>query len=121
MKKFVWSFVPIIGFLATVALAQNLDKLRSVATEQGNISESANKDYSSFRPISSWIGERFVFLEIPHERLRKLGYKNFQVGDELYECPDYRAYVGKITEVVSYEKCHDHWEVEFQMQDGASI
>ncbi len=118
MKKLLLGVLLIPSFLTSVTLAQDLYVQKSSVGEQEAKPVATNEDYSSFRPISSWVGERFVFLAKPYERLRKLGYKNFQVGNELYECPSYSEYVGKTAKVVSFQELHDHWEVEFEMEDG---
>jgi hypothetical protein len=118
MRKLLLAVLLIPSFLSSVTLAQDLSVHKRSVGEQEAKPVATNEDYASFRPISSWVGERFVFLAKPYERLRALGYKNFQVGDELHECPSYGKYVGKIAKVVSFQELHDHWEVEFQMEDS---
>jgi hypothetical protein len=79
---------------------------------------SVDQEVGSFRPVSSWAGERFVFLAIPNKRLRGLAYKHFQVGRKLHEYPNYDEYVGRIAKVVAVERCYDHWTVEFKALDS---
>lgn len=78
---------------------------------------SGKRESSSFRPISSWVGESFVFLP-KQTALQRFGYRDFQVGDELYESPNYNEYVGRIATVVSVQKVCDSWDVQFEMQDN---
>jgi len=75
------------------------------------------KSCSPFRPIRSWLGERFVFLP-KHKTLQEFGYRNFHIGDDLYRSPNYSEYVGRIAKVVSVHEWCDHWDVEFEMEDN---
>jgi len=72
---------------------------------------------SSFHAIASWTGERFVFLP-KHKTLQKFGYRNFHIGNDLYNCPSYSEYVGRIAKVVSVREWCDHWDVQFEMEDN---
>jgi hypothetical protein len=72
---------------------------------------------SSFRPIGSWLGERFVFLP-KHKTLQTFGYRDFHIGEDLYRTPSYHEYVGRVGRVTSVHQWCDQWDVEFEMEDN---
>lgn len=113
MRELSLSLLIFLSFLISTALAESpyLCKISKsqVATENG--------DYSLFRPISSWIGERFVFLP-KQKTLQRFGYQDFQIGDDLYKHPTYNEYVGRIAKVVSSKEVCNHWDVELVMEDN---
>lgn len=113
MRELSLSLVIFLSFLVGTALAESpylcgISKSK-VATKNG--------DSSLFRPISSWVGERFVFLP-KQKTLQKFGYHNFRVGDDLYKYPSYNTYVGRIARVVSSKEVCNHCDVELVIEDN---
>jgi len=78
--------------------------------------EIETEDPFVFRPISSWVGERFVFLPNPAS-LQEYGYQSFKGGEGKYGHPEYNAYVGRVAEVVALSKRGMTWDIEFEMED----
>jgi len=68
------------------------------------------RDAFTFRPISKWIGERFIFLPKP-KSVQEYGYQSFD------GTPSYRRYVGRIAKVVSVEENRSLPKVYFKMED----
>ncbi|MDT4896754.1 MAG: hypothetical protein QOH25_1831 [Acidobacteriota bacterium] len=52
------------------------------------------------KPITQWIGERFIFLERA-ERLKEYGYQLIHRKKDKYKSLPYQPYVGKVVKVVS--------------------
>jgi len=70
-----------------------------------------------FLPISSWVGERFVFLPM-NASVREFGYSSFKGGEGRYGRPEYDKYVGRIAKVVSVvDRRFGTWNVEFEIKD----
>ena len=113
MRELLLSFFILLSFLISTALAES-PYLRTMSRLQAT---TENGNSSSFRPISSWVGERFVFLP-KQKTLQRFGYRDFQIGDDLYKCPTYNEYVGRIARVVSSKKVCDHWDVELVIEDN---
>ena len=107
----------ILLYLAGSGLAQSPCIQEVAIGEQKVGPDDSNTSCSSFRPIRSWLGERFVFLP-KHKTLQKFGYRNFHIGDDLYKLPEYNEYVGRTAKVVSVREWCDHWDVEFEMEDN---
>jgi hypothetical protein len=107
----------ILLYLAGSGLAQSPCIHEVAIAEQKVEPDDSHTSCSSFRPIRSWLGERFVFLP-KHKTLQKFGYRNFHIGDDLYRSPKYGEYVGRIARVVSVHEWCDHWDVEFEMEDN---
>ena len=113
MRELSLSLLIFLSFLVSTALAENpyLCKISKsqVAPENG--------DSSLFHPISSWVGERFVFLP-KQKALQRFGYQDIQIGEDLYKHPTYNEYVGRIAKVVSAKVIYNHWDVELVMEDN---
>lgn len=80
--------------------------------------EAESKDPFIFRPISSWIGERFIFLPASAS-IQKYGYSSFnEFGAEKWEHPEYDKYVGRIVKVISVvDRRFGTWDIGFEMED----
>jgi hypothetical protein len=105
-----WSLsLLIVLYVAGAGLAQS-PSIKDVGLgEQKVAPENSQTSCPSFRPIRSWLGERFVFLP-KHKTLQEFGYRNFHIGDDLYRSPNYGEYVGRIARVVSVHEWCDHWD-----------
>jgi hypothetical protein len=115
MKKCSLIILIFLSFAASAALAEG-PYVEKISVDNRRLEAiTGNKD-SSFRPISSWVGERFVFLP-KQKALQGFGYQNFQIGDEPYKSPTYNEYVGRIARVVSLQEVCNHWNVELEMED----
>ena len=113
-----WSLsLLILLYLAGSGLAQSPSIQDVGRGEQKVAPDDSQTSCSSFRPIRSWLGERFVFLP-KHKTLQKFGYRSFHIGDDLYRSPNYGEYVGRIARVVSVHEWCDHWDIEFKMEDN---
>ena len=115
MRKGIVFFFLFVCFFSHGALAVD------PPVQQGNhqtqmASKKTDDTYAPFRPVSEWSGERFVFLSQSKGITAPRFYDHFQVGQELHAYPEYDQYVGKTAKVVAVEECHDHWEVEFEME-----
>ena len=117
MRKLSLCILIFLSFPAGAALAEGPYLGMIPVDNQKLQAVTRNKDSSSFRPISSWLGKRFIFLP-KQTTLQRFGYQNFQIGDDLYESPSYNEYVGRIAKVVSLQEVCNHWDVELEMEDN---
>lgn len=116
MRELSLSLVLCLLFLVNTALAES-PYLCNVSKSQAATSKNES---SLFRPISSWVGEMFVFLP-KQKTLQKFGYHNFRIGDDLYKCPTYNKYVGRIARVVSSKEVCNHCDVGLVMEDNGQM
>ena len=118
MKK-IW----LVGLtILTVGLWSNLCFTQNSYIREGSIGEQPEekqkKTIFSFRPISSWEGERFIFLPQPKSS-QKYGYQAFQGRNENYSHSRYSEYVGRIAKVISVKKADFlSYDVTFKMEDN---
>jgi hypothetical protein len=117
MRKLSLCLLIFLSFPAGAALAESSYVGMIPVDNQKLQAVNRSKESSSFRPISSWVGERFIFLP-KQMALQRFGYPNFQIGDELYKPPSYSEYVGRIAKVVSLQEVCNHWDVELEMEDN---
>lgn len=75
-------------------------------------------DGVAFRPITCWVGERFLFLPEPKE-LRAFGYQSFKGGKGQFGVPSYEEATGRIGKVQSVQRGkYGGWEIKMQMEGG---
>ena len=117
MKKLLLSFLMFLVLQPNILFGQNPYIREGSIGKQKVASDIVKKDTFSFRPISSWIGERFIFLPST-KSLQKYGYQSFKGGDGRHGHPSYNKYVGRIAKVVSVNKRNSRWDVQFEMEDN---
>jgi len=89
---------------------------------QPDESKPCPKSGFTFRPITCWPGEKFIFL--PRSKgLRKFGYQSFKGGRGQYGQPTYEEAVGRIGTVLDVTKrfigsMRAGWQVTIRMDDN---
>lgn len=79
--------------------------------------ETAISPLVPFRPITQWVGERFIFLPST-KGLRKYGYQSISVGKGDFGHPTYQEMVGRTAEVIEVQKKVGVHIVTLRMQDS---
>jgi hypothetical protein len=126
------------NLLQIISLTVVLILSLTIALAQSNEDPSENKDSrktenSLFitRPINTWIGERFIFLQ-RRKSLQKYGYQSFsKASPYIGSAPNskyyagrllYEKYVGRIARVVkitpSPTKVQGAWDIELVLEDN---
>ena len=102
-----------IGCFAFLSIA--VGQTQNPYVRQGSIGKRVTPDTAvsegafPFRPISEWIGQRFIFLP-KSKKTQSYGYHNFGVG--------YDKYVGRIAKVISVDKNGNYPLVTFKLEDN---
>ena len=108
MKWFIYIYL-LSGFLSFLSAQPQNPYVRTGSLGKKVTQEdTTSRDAFVFKPISKWVGERFIFLPKP-KSLQKYGYQGFYV--------DYDKYVGRIAKVISVKESDYLPEVLFQMED----
>lgn len=110
MKKLFFIFFIYLIVQPNVIYAQN-PYIREGSIGKNTTPDVIKNDSFPFRPISSWIGERFIFL--PRSKsTQKYGYQSFKGS------PSYDKYVGRIAKVISVKERTGLWDINFEMEDN---
>ena len=95
----------------------------SIGTQK-SIKKPTKIDPSSFRPIESWVGERFIFLPKTKSSPQTL-YLDFWSGvmeHGMKQYLPYEKYVGRIAKVLTVNKGQsDDWNLTLQMVDDNQV
>jgi hypothetical protein len=119
------NLILLLGLLAaTLALGQNpYVREGSIGTQTAKSDSTASSTFP-YRPISKWVGERFIFLPQPGRQLQEFGYMSFRGGDGSFGQPSYEKYVGRIARVTNVSEQASTqgietgiWDVSFEMED----
>ncbi len=116
MKNLLLIFLIFLLFHANTILAQN-SYIRKGSIGETKVESGPKKetiDPFSFRPVGSWVGERFIFLPKikPNHQDGYTGFKNID-GEPVKL--NYSEFVGRVAKVISAGRFSD---VEFEMEDN---
>lgn len=80
------------------------------------------KDGFTYRPITCWPGEKFIFLP-QSKRLQRYGYQSFEGGKGEFGHPTYEEAMGRVGTVLEVTKrfigsMRSGWKVTIQMDDN---
>jgi hypothetical protein len=122
MKKLLFIFFIFFIIQPNIICAQNSYILEGSIgkNKTSDDSDVKNNDIFSFRPISSWVGKRFIFIP-KLKGTEKYGYQDFEGGSVLGRFLNYDKYVGRIAKVIAVKKRSSLWDVKFKMEDNGHI
>ncbi len=79
--------------------------------------QSCPKDGLSYRPITCWPGEKFIFLP-KTKSLQRFGYQSVKGGQGEFGHPTYEEAAGRIGTVIEVQKKWIGWDVKIRMDDN---
>lgn len=118
---------------ASLTLAQSPYIREGSIGKQNSVTAPADNGSPKYRPMQSWVGERFMFLPMPKD-LQHYGYQDVTEvkGDDVGDVPEesrscaYQECVGRIVTVVALAPdaggpLSDFYTVKLKMDDGGKI
>jgi hypothetical protein len=120
MKKSILIICIFTLFQTSIAFAGSPYIRESIGKEEKKLEENKEKDLFPYRPVSSWKGERFIFLP-KEKKWQDIGYViDFydEDGKKLWPL-NYNEYFGRIAQVISVDQ--EKKKIKLKMEDNSKI